>query len=170
MLMNMRFRSKKKLILPAVCLVLLIVLIALLVYGSGTTRFNRYSVTDFELGEKLEGVDSDDALKAYSKDGLKYFSDETGIGIENADGTARYYVERQLGGYIVSALRTSVEGHSVMSVGIGDNELDAKTLLLRNGFHMKAGGYNSCRALYRNVYVEYRFSRGVVYELAASIK
>lgn len=168
--MKKKLTTKTKHIILAALAVVLVFVISLLIAKSGVNRFNRYSVADFELGARVDGISSQEELEAYNKDGFKYFSDESGTGIENADSTARYYIEKRLGRYVVDALCTSIEGHSVMSISVGDDELESKTLLLDNGFHMKGGGYNSCRALYRNVYVELRFSRGIVYELSARLK
>ena len=168
--MKIKLTTEVKRILLALLAAALVFVVVFVISNHGTNKFNRYSVTDFELGERIEGIRTLEELEAYDKDGFKYFCDESGVGIENADSTARYYIGKHLGRFIVNAICTSVEGHSVMSVGVGDDELESKTLLLDNGFHIKGGGYNSCRALYRNVYVELRFSRGIVYEMSAKLK
>lgn len=136
-------------------------------YESGIVRFNHYSVLDFALGEHIEGIDSEADARAYNEGRFEYFSDEYGSGIKPVASDERYYLGERLGKYCVVRFASTESRCSVMSINVGVSELDAKTLLLDGGYRIKGAGYNSCRALDGNVYIELKFLRGEVTEISA---
>lgn len=165
-------RRKRRLWRPIliVLAVMCVIAAAFAVSEAGSFRVNHYSKLDFKLGEHIEGIDSDEDAMNYSKGHYEFFYDERGKGIKLVGSNTRYYLGRHLGKYCVVGVWSNDRDASVMSITTGMSELDAKSLLLNAGYHMKEAGYNKCKALDRNVYVELEFMRGDVVAIAAYYK
>ena len=134
--------------------------------SSDIVKLNHYSVMDWKLGERIDGIASvSDAERGI--DGYEFFSDDKGSGLKAVNAETRYYLGEYGGKFCVTGFSSNESNCSVMSIRVGDDELKSKTLLLDKGFRMKEGGYNACRAASGEVYVELGFSRGIVIEVSA---
>ena len=166
-----RLNHRPKLMILIIAIAVIVLAAVLFtVFESGAARVNHYSKLDFKLGEHIDGIDCEEDALTYSEGHYEFFYDERGHGIKLVGSTTRYYLGKHLGKYCVVGVWSNDMNCSVMSITTGMSELDAKTLLLNAGYHMKEAGYNKCKALDRNVYVELEFIRGDVVAIAAYYK
>ena len=163
-------RDKTKKIL--LCVLLLLVAAGLLltrfVSPSGIREFNRYSVTDFGLGERVDGIDSADDL-ADPPSGYEAFTDDRGSGLKSTRSDTRYYFGEHGGRYCVTGFVSHDIHCSALSISVGDDELASRTLLLEDGYHVTQGGYDRSTLSNGTVSVELGFTRGIVTSVAAFI-
>ncbi len=173
----MRARTKKILLIAIIALAVVGAAVLIFISKAGVpelARFNAHSIMDWKLGDEISGISSIEDAKAYDTRHFEYFTDDNGCGIKNLSSNTRYY----LGAYPQSdsdscriiGFSTTETYYSVMGVGVGDDELDAKTLLLESGYSLNGGGYNSCRAIDGAVHVYMSFESGTVTGIAAFLK
>lgn len=165
---------KKTIKLTAVAVLAAALVLALVFSWFGTielAQFNSRSLMDWRLGSSIDYVRSAEDAKAYDEEHYRWFSDERGSGIAAVDTDTRYYLgehpDSGLGAYKVVGFSSSEKYYSVLGIRVGDDELDAKTVLLDSGYTMQGGGFNSCRAHRGQVTVELSFEHGVVTGIAA---
>ncbi len=134
-------------------------------------RFNARSLMDWSLGGSISFVSSADDAKQYDEDGYEWFTDERGEGIVQTDTDTRYYLGRHpdsgIGSYGVIGFSSDEKYYSVLGIRVGDDELDAKTVLLNAKYKMISGAFNSCRAENGRITIELSFEHGKVTKLAA---
>lgn len=165
---------KKTLKIAIIAIVALALILVLASSWFGTielAQMNTRSLTDWRLGGSISFIRSADDAKQYDEDGYEWFSDERGEGIMQADTDTRYYLGKHpdsgLGGYGVVGFSSSEKYYSVLGIRVGDDELDAKTVLLDSRYKMVSGGFNSCRAEKGRVAIELSFEHGKVTNIAA---
>ena len=158
---------------PILAAVLLLILGGLVLrhffFSPEIREFNHYSVTDFGLGERIDGINSAEELTG-ALPGYEYFTDERGSGLSSKHADTRYYLGEYAGRYCVIGFVSRDVHYSALSISIGDPELDSRTLLLSDGYRMINGAHNRCTASNGTVTVELGFTMGIVTEIAAFIE
>lgn len=154
--------------------IIAVVILALLASWTGfgeLSSFNSHSMMDWRLGGSIKYVRSPDDAKVFDEDHYAWFEDAQGEGIVAVGTDTKYYLgkhpDASLGGYKVIGFSSSEKYYSVMGIRVGDDELDAKTILLDDNFKMSGGGLNTCRAVKGNITVVLNFEHGIVTNIAA---
>lgn len=164
----LRDRTKKILLAALLLLAALGLLLMRFVSPSGIREFNRYSVTDFELGERVDGIDSAEDLQK-PPSGYEAFTDDRGSGLKSTRSDTRYYFGEHGRHYCVTGFVSRDIHCSALSISVGDDELASRTLLLEDGFRVTQGGYDRSTLSNGTVSVELGFTRGIVTSIAAFI-
>ena len=134
---------------------------------------NNHSMMDWRLGSSIDHVRSPEDAAGYDPEHYEWFEDSIGEGIAGLDADTKYYLGKYpdsgLGGYKVIGFSSSEKYYSVMGIRVGDDELEAKTVLLDYNFKMTGGGFNTCRAVKGGITVVLSFEHGVVTNIAAHL-
>lgn len=168
-------RIPKKTLRTALIALLVLALVLVLAFSwLGTielAQLNTRSLMDWRLGGTIDYIRSADDAKLYDEDGYEWFTDERGEGIVQTQTDTRYYLGKHpdsgLGSYGVIGFSSPEKYYSVLGIRVGDDELDAKTVLLNAKYKMVNGGFNSCRAEKGRVGIELSFEHGKVTSIAA---
>lgn len=160
-----------KVIAGTVIVAVLIIAAVLIFRGSpALIQLNSSSMTDWRLGAQVEGIDSaEDGAKAQISQ-FAWFEDADGsCGLERS-GSTRYYMEDHAGSFCVTGFESSAREYALLGIRVGDDELEAKTQLLKKGYSITGGGLNTCTASRGEVTIKLGFDSGVVTQIAAFIK
>ena len=166
--------QKKTLKIAIIALLVLALVLALAFSWFGTielAQLNTRSLMDWRLGGSISFIRNAEDAQQYDEDGYEWFTDERGEGIMQADTNTRYYLGKHpdsgIGSYGVIGFSSSEKYYSVLGIRVGDDELDAKTLLLNAKYKITSGGFNACRAEKGRDAIELSFEHGVVTNVAA---
>lgn len=158
----------------AAVIIAVIVFAMFKIFGTGEiTVLNSNSITDWKLGGTVEGISCAEDGENADYSPFEWFENEDGtMGLCSDDGTCYYmskYPLKAAGKFCVTGFVSRENVYTVMGVRVGDDELEAKTLLLDKGFSVTAGGLNSVRAVSGCVTIELLFEHGTVIQVAAYI-
>lgn len=131
------------------------------------TQFNTHSLMDWNLGSSIKSVSSAEDARSYDTSHYIWFSDKKGEGLKVIGSDTKYYLGSSLGGYRVIGFVSSEENYSVMGIRAGDDELEAKQLLMDAQYVLMGGGLNSCRAEKGCIAIELTFEHGSVTTVSA---
>ena len=170
----MKKLTKKHIIIGVVILVLIAGVAVFILNSAGVpelTQFNSASMTDWTLGGEIDGITTLRDARSYDPEHFEYFTDDNGSGIKSLSSNTRYYLGYYPSGNIdecrVVGFTTTEKVYSVMGIRTGDDELEAKTSLLDDGYSLSGGGLNSCRATNGHITVYLSFEHGSVTGVAA---
>ncbi len=165
--------QKKTLKIAIIAALVLALVLALAFSWFGTielAQLNTRSLMDWRLGSSISFIRNAEDAQQYDEDGYEWFTDSRGEGIVQADTDTRYYLGKHpdsgLGSYGVIGFSSTEKYYSVLGIRVGDDELDAKTLLLNAKYRITDGGFNSCRAEKGRIAIELGFERGEVTRVA----
>ena len=170
----MKSVPRKYLIIAGSVLFVILAVAFVLAIWAGTAeldQFNNHSIMDWSLGKKIDGIDSPEAAKAYDNAHFEWFEDSFGSGIRNVSTNAHYYLDKfpdtDIGAYCLTGFSSNDRSYSVLGIRIGSDELEARTILLDNGYRMQGGAVNSCTAVKGDVTVILSFDHGSVAGIGA---
>jgi len=156
-------------VIAAVIIVILLIVL-LKVFGAGEiTLLNSKSITDWKIGGTVIGITSPEEGEYADYKGFEWFSEDGKMGLRSDNGTCYYMSYYPANKFCVTGFVTSEKVYSILGIRVGDDELEAKNILLDMGFSVTAGGLNSVRAVKGCVTVELRFSHGSVTQVSAFI-
>lgn len=154
-------------------IVAVIVIAAVLVFRGtpALIQLNSSSMTDWRLGAQVDAISSaEDGAKAQISQ-FAWFEDEDGAcGLESSSGETRYYMSSYTGQFSVTGFESSAREYALLGIRVGDDELEAKTQLLKKGYSMAGGGLNTCTAVRGEVTIVLGFDSGAVTKISAFIK
>lgn len=164
---------RKYLTIGIVALVLIAVGVVLALWA-GTAeldQFNNHSIMDWSLGKRIEGIDSPEDAKAFDPAHFEWFEDSFGSGLRNVSTNAQYYLDNfpdtDVGAYCLTGFSSNDRSYSVLGIRIGGDELEAKNILLDNGYRMQGGAVNTCTAVRGDVTIILGFDHGSVAGIGA---
>lgn len=170
----MRKNTKKHIIICIIAVLVIAIAAAVILRQTGVTeltQFNSASMMDWALGSKIDGITLLEDARDYDPEHFEYFTDDNGSGIRSLSSNTRYYLGYYPSGNIddcrVVGFATTENIYSVMGVRTGDEELEAKTSLLDDGYSIDGGGMNRCHASNGRISVYLSFEHGVVTGVAA---
>lgn len=157
----------------AVILIAVFLIVSAIIGAGEITLLNSKSLTDWKLGGTVEGISSPEEGEAAVIIPYRWFDEDGKMGLRNeATGTTYYmgkYPSSTAGKFCVTGFVSAEKAYSILGIRTGTPEEDAKSILLRNGYVLVAGGMNSCRAERGNVTIELLFQHGSVIRISAFI-